>query len=524
MRFLHIKRAGPETSTSFPVDLTEFMTTPLFSIIVPLEYHRGQWEQCWLGWQAQTLPKSKYEVILVVPPDFAQREKLPAMLGPGDRIEYSTEHHDIGLSAQGAARAGGQFLFFTESHCWPEPDVLEKCLHAFTAHPEWAALSCRSIRVTHNRLSSAEADMYEGDIDYGMKSHPWRKVLDQCFVTRRDIYDECGGLKSELGHFSEWVIAANYCERGHEIGYLAEAIVYHYYIGKLAELRTFTRDFITGEMRYFAKEPHEPGTHLLDVPPQWICQGSWDRRLARSLLRIAMHDMLVPSAARPPRPRMFARTLMRWLTPAIVGDGAARVGATVKVGWAFAAARLATLVGSKVRLSGAFKNYVAALIDHQRLEYIKSERHAQAKTAGNPQVDSAAGWNVFAPENAGFYPIETSHGTKFRWSETAAIMPAWMPAGQHHICIEYLPVRSLMHGVNVQFYLNERPLSARDVSIGPDTIEIKLNLAQSSHSTLAWTCPPFPATGDRRWLGLPVKRVVWNPDPISSASRMAEKP
>ena len=497
------------------------MTTPLFSVIVPLEYHRGQWEQCWLGWQAQTLPKSQYEMILVVPPDFPEQEKLPALLGPGDRLEHSTERHDIGLSAVGAARAHGQFLFFTESHCWPEPDVLEKCLHAFTTHPEWAAFSCQSMRVTHNRLSTAEADMYETDIEYGMMSHPWRKVLDQCFVTRRDIFDECGGMKSELGHFAEWVLAANYYERGHEIGYLPEAVMHHYYVGELAELRTFTRDFITGEMRYFAKETHEPGRHLLDVPPQWICQGNWDRRLAQSLLRIAMHDMLAPSAARPRRPRMFARTLVRWLTPATVEEGAARAGAAVKVWWAFAGAKLAGWINSKARLSAAFKNYVAALIDRQRLECIKSDRRAKSNTEGNPQGEGSVGWNVFAPENAGFYPIEISQKTKFRWSETAAIMPAWMPAGQHRICIECLPVRSLMHDMDLRFYFNERPLSAQDVSIGPETIEIKLDLAQAGHSTLAWTCPPFPATGDRRWLGLPIKRIVWNPGPKSSASTMA---
>ena len=498
------------------------MTTPLFSVIIPLEYHRGQWERCWLGWQAQTLPKAQYELILVVPPDFPDQKKLPALLGPRDRLEYSTERHDIGLCAIGAARARGQFLFFTESHCWPEADVLGKCLHAFTTHPEWSAFSCRSMRITHNRLSNAEADMYEADIEYGMKSHPWRKILDQCFVTRRDVYDQCGGLKSEIGHFAEWVLAANYSELGHKIGYVHEARLHHYYVGQLSELRVFTRDFITGEMRYFAKDTLDPGRHLLEVPPEWICQGNWDHRLAQSLLRITMHDMLAPSAARPPRPRLFARTVMRWLAPAIVDEGAARIGAAVKVCWAFAVAKLATLVGSQAWLGTAFRNYVAALIDRQRLECIKSERRTQAKTAGDPRGDRTAGWNVFAPENAGFYPTEMSRGTKFRWSETAAIMPAWMPAGQHRICIECLPVRSLMHGMDLQFYFNERPLSAQDVSIGPETIEIKLDLAQAGHSTLAWTCPPFPATGDRRWLGLPIKRIVWNP--VAGGRRFGKMP
>ncbi len=480
------------------------MTAPLFSVVIPLEYHRGQWERCWLAWRAQTLPKTQYESILVVPRDFPERDKLSALLGPNDRLEYSTERHDIGLCAIGAARARGRFLFFTESHCWPEPDVLERCLRAFTMHPEWAAFSCRSMRIAPNRLAQAEADMYEADIEHGMTRHPWRKILDQCFVTRREVYDKCGGLEREFGHFAEWVLAAGYFERGHLIGYLPEARLYHYYTGQLAELRKFTRDFTSGEMRYFATETHKAGERLLDVPPQWICQGSWDRRLAQSLLRIAARDMLARSAAHPRLPQMFARTVVRWLTPAIAGEGAARVAAAVEVFRTFVSTKLASLVGSKARLSRASRTYVAALIDHRRLECIEQGRRAR-----DPQGDRATGWNVFAPENAGFYPIEMSRETRFRWSEPAAIMPAWMPQGRHRICIECLPVRSLMQGTQPRFYVNECLVSARDVSIGHDTIELALDLARSGHCTLAWTCLPFPAAGDRRWLGLPVKRVVW---------------
>jgi hypothetical protein len=462
-------------------------------------------------------------MILVVPPDFPEQEKLNALLGPQDRLEYSTEHHDIDLCALGAAQARGQFLFFTESHCWPEPDVLEKCLHALTTHPEWAGFSCQSIPVTHNRLSRAEADMYQADIDYGLKVHPWRKVLDQCFVTRRDSYEACSGLKSEYGHFAEWVLAADYFKLGHKLGYLPEAHLHHYNIGQLAELRTFTRDFVTGEIRYFAKASHESGGYLFEVPPEWICQGSWDRRLAQSLMRMAMREML-PTAMHSGRLRGSIRNLVRWLPPAIAGTGAAQAGAAVKVCWALAAVKITALVGSKARLSTAFKNYVAALIGHQRLECIKSERRARAKTADNLQADRAAGWNAFAPENAGFYPIETYQETRFRWSETTAIMPAWMPEGQHRIRIECLPLRSLTHGADLRFYLDERPLSAQDISIGLDTIDIKLDLAQPGHSTLAWTCLPFPAKGDRRWLGLPIKRITWNSGLEPSTSRSPQKP
>jgi hypothetical protein len=87
--------------------------SPLFSVIVPLEFHREHWKRCLLAWQAQTMAKSQFEVILVMPPDFpaVARDELTALLSAQDRIEYSGEIHDIGLCAVGAAAAQGAFFF-----------------------------------------------------------------------------------------------------------------------------------------------------------------------------------------------------------------------------------------------------------------------------------------------------------------------------------------------------------------------------------------------------------------------------
>lgn len=257
---------------------------PLFSVIIPLEYHRGQWERSWLGWTSQTLDKSAFEIILVVPPDFPHREELSALAGSAARIEFADRSHDIGLCAIGAAKAQGKYLFFTESHCWPEPDVLELCSQAVRDHPDWAGFSCKSLPICHNRPSEAEADMYQSDIEFGMLEHPWRKVLDQCFVTRRDVYEECGGLRAELGHFAEWVLAAAYHARGHKIGYLEQARFHHYYIGDVDELKVFTLDFVRGEIGYLSEGSSEPGHELLEAPPEWSCQDNFDCEMARSIV------------------------------------------------------------------------------------------------------------------------------------------------------------------------------------------------------------------------------------------------
>jgi hypothetical protein len=96
---------------SFPDDASA--SPPVFSIIVPLEFHRGQWERCWKGWNDQTIARSMYETILVVPPGFQQQALLNEF--SADRVEFSEHSHDIALCHAGAAKAQGKYLIFTGS-------------------------------------------------------------------------------------------------------------------------------------------------------------------------------------------------------------------------------------------------------------------------------------------------------------------------------------------------------------------------------------------------------------------------
>ena len=134
--------------------------------------------------------------------------------------------------------------------------------------------------------------MYQADIEFGMKQHPWRKVLDQCFVTRRDVYRECGGLREELGHFAEWVLAAAYHARGYSIGYLEEARFHHYYVGELDELKQFTLDFVQGEIRYLSEARNDAGSELLDIPVEWSARSEAGTSLARNALNALLRYSL----------------------------------------------------------------------------------------------------------------------------------------------------------------------------------------------------------------------------------------
>ncbi len=480
-------------------------TAPLFSVIIPLEYHRGQWERCWQGWQSQTLDRENFEIILVVPPNFPERDKLSELADPAPRLEYSQHSHDIALCADGAASAHGKFLFFTESHCWPEPDVLDLCLQALHVNPGWAGFSCKSMRFCPNRLSEAEADMYEADTEYGMIVHPWRKILDVCFVTRREAYEECGGLKPEFGHFSEWALAASYFEHGHRIGFLPEARMHHYYIGSFAELKSFTLDFVQGEIRYFSQNLREPGVTLQEVPPELFGQDNFDRDMARTVLRIAVQD-LITSGAAGGRWKQAIYAIGRWASPAISGDGIAR-GAAVAVSlYTHLIAVLALVAGSREWLAVRFRLYIAALIRYQRLSCLRTERLSRTAVR-MPGAVAALGNNTTVLDQTGFYPLEQYQGNPFRWSENAAAIRLAVDAGRQSIRIKCVPVRSLPYEIDLRFYFDGKRIPDDAISTGVDTLEIRVDVPTSGTYELGWICRPFRAKADPRRLGLPIMHV-----------------
>lgn len=474
---------------------------PLFSIIIPLEYHRGQWEQSWLGWTSQTADKSLYEIILVVPPDFMARDELEALAGDKARLEFTESEHDIGLCAFGAGKARGLYLFFTESHCWPEPDVLALCIRAIEAHPDWAGFSCHSVPICHNRLSVAEAAMYQADIEFAMKQHPWRKVLDQCFVTRRDVYWECGGLREELGHFAEWVLAAAYHARGYSIGYLEEARFHHYYIGEIGELKKFTLDFVQGEIRYFGEERRDPGSELLEIPIEWSGRDDRDPSLARHALNALLRYSL--SGRGWSRPDEKLRAFCRWAGPSLLGNLPAHCSAQLAAAWARGVLTVLTIVGSSDAIADWMRRYIASLIRFQRLDCIHRVGQDARPAAG------LLGKDVLA--QTGFHEVESSAGFTFRWSEPQAAIRIKGHPGRNTVHIRSPALHAPLEKIDVCFYLDGVRIDPAAVAIGRDGYALNLDLPSSGIATLAWSCPVFRGRDDARSLGLSVGSIDLEP-------------
>ncbi len=260
-----------------------------FSVIVPLEFHRDQIDLCLRRWvRGQDYSRDDYEVLAAVGAGAlspAHRTAIEAQLDRRDRLLVYPDRHDVGLCARAAFEARGELLFFTESHVLPEPDTLTRADQAMRARPDADGLSGRCDPIVHNRLSVAEAAMYQRDIRHGMEQHPWRRILDQCYVARREPYFRAGGFAAVYGHFAEWLLAARMHAAGMVVAYAPEVVLHHVYCGRVRELVAFARDFATGQVRYEAEATDEPCRALLDAVPEWDTSVGLGAARARAALR-----------------------------------------------------------------------------------------------------------------------------------------------------------------------------------------------------------------------------------------------
>ncbi|MER9916413.1 MULTISPECIES: hypothetical protein [unclassified Mesorhizobium] len=486
----------PKSSQQNPSD-----SNVLISVLMPLEFHRDQATIAIRKWrQDQTLQGSAFELILVAShdADAADMDEIRQLLAPQDRLVQTSAKHDIAQVAEAARHARGDLLFFTESHVWPTPTVLEQCLDVFAKRPEWAGFSCRTHASAPNKLARSEARMYEADIQHGMTESSWRKILDQCFATRRKAYGEAGGFEVDFGHFSEWLLAARYHKLGLAIGYAPEIELVHHYIGQWPELRGFTEDFVAGEALWLARGgPRQE--RIIEIPFEWSSRGERRKDLARHILQIAWHQR-----RRKLRPRLRDRGMLQVLrrhwVAALLGDRLDTSRARATLLWRHVALMLARAFGSDAQLDRVFRQTIAALVHERRLRT-------------SPEVQKVAGegslWTpdeLHAGRAAGIHAAEVYDGVPFRWSSDVASAELQLPAGEHLVQVQTL-AHILMKSVKPLFYLNGQMLPIEAANLADGTFVLTVARDGDNPTILGWVSEPQQAPHDSRILGLPITRI-----------------
>jgi hypothetical protein len=485
-------------------------------VVIPLEFHRGQIEECLESWASgQSFARDRYEIVAAAcrsSLDEATLSRLRGVLAESDRLLLLDEPHDMPLCAQAAAVARGEVLVFTESHCHPRHDLLAVADGALRAQPELAGFSGRSRRLTHNRLSVVEADLYEADIRYGMEEHPWRKILDQLFVVRAAAYDDAGGFCGELGHFAEWHLAARMHQRGHRVGFVPEAEVGHRYVGDWRELVEFSADFARGELRFHHRYTADACRSYFATPREWAARQAWRPHLARAAAVLARRARSRRRAFWPAELVRRLRLRARWAARARLGPRAALGSAQLRFGAALLLLRLVVGLGASGQLLRlALVRLVDATVRRERWRYVGAWLTATARLARAAvprpvplswQPDEDERWVT-----VGFHEVEDWQGHRFRWSEPVGLVEVVLAPGSYRFTLSWLPIRPLE---NLVIYLDEAPVAAATSGFQASAT---LRLAVARAVRFSWTCEPWAPTRDRRLLGLPVASLRWEAEP-----------
>jgi hypothetical protein len=509
-----------EFNYSLPEDYTSGLERKTFqyrfSVIIPLEFHRGQIEQCLRGWlKDQTYPADQYEVLAVACPASLGEELnsiVKAELRPHDRLLLYDDPHDISLCAHAAFEAKGEILIFTESHCLPKTDVLLLAEEKMNQHPQWAGFSGNSLPITPNYLSIIEADMYQADIIYGLTVHSWRKILDQLFAVRRREYLVDGGFLPQLGHFAEWHLSARMHENEHMIGYAPDIQFWHYYSGDIEELIEFSRDFTRGEMRYKAEFPDDPCQGYFPVSTEWLFRFSWHSSLAGKMHQLARkaHSNQVRSLFNPLNWWMRTRFLFERYTYAYLGANPVVFWNRIRQNFYLILLRLASSIKIEKKILGRiFLNLIEATIRLERIDFVQRwlDNAEIKKPIRHAAVDSIH-WTPETTHDSvtllGVYPLEEWQGAKFKWSQPATLMELPLKPGTYAFNMEWLSVRNVK---NLTVYLNETPLA---ITQGPQHARGTFTIQDEQPVRFSWTCEPMFPKNDARILGLPIKSITWS--------------
>ena len=485
----------------------ETATSVLVSVLIPLGDHRHFAERSIHAWcNEQTLDRERYEVIVVAPPGFPRAElaRIEGLVGPHGRVLPGTSRHDVALVTAAAAVAQGEFLMFSESHAWPSPNLLERCIARMNDHPEWAALVCGVRRVIANRIGDAEADMYERDFNSGSTNLRWRNVNDVAFLTRRAPYLAVGGFDATLGHFAEWVLAARYATEGFIVGHSPDIEMWHLYTGDVLALRGFTEDHVRGEIEYLARDPALRRETFIEAPVEWCARGDRRRDLARHVLRLIAGEV---AQARTERrvPVVDWRLGLRWVAAATAGGRLGRIAAFAGVVARRAHLFVAERFARKSELALAFERYIAAVIRRSRLE------QSDAFVARRQPARTGELWNA-SPEGgdagAGFHGCERFGDVPFRWSQPVAAIGVDLLPGRYVVHVYMLAVQLADSPPPPALYFNGERVTNLRISADGNAIGFCVDVPASSKNWLGLVCPPISAPGDSRLLGLPLVSVL----------------
>jgi len=163
-----------------------------FSVVVPAYNAERTLASCLDSLLAQTLPKEKFEVIVVDDGSTDTTSKIARRFD----VRYLFQKNMGPATARntGARNALGQFILFTDADCAPAPDWLAEMVRPFTHQPDVSAVK-GSYKTTQKELAARFAQMeFEDRYDMLSRNYYIDMVDSYSAAFRKEVFIETGGF------------------------------------------------------------------------------------------------------------------------------------------------------------------------------------------------------------------------------------------------------------------------------------------------------------------------------------------
>jgi glycosyltransferase involved in cell wall biosynthesis len=200
----------------------------MISVVVPAYNAAATIGQCLAALAHQTVPRERYEVIVV---DDGSRDETAAIARAAG-VPVLTQEHVGAASARnrGVAASRGELLLFTDADCVPAPDWIEQ-LSAPFADPRVAG--AKGTYATRQRALTARFVQLEYEDKYDRLRR--QAVID--FVDtysaayRREAFEAAGGFDPEIHFAEDQEFSFRLAARGARLVFAPLAVVEHRHAG-----------------------------------------------------------------------------------------------------------------------------------------------------------------------------------------------------------------------------------------------------------------------------------------------------
>jgi lipopolysaccharide/colanic/teichoic acid biosynthesis glycosyltransferase len=203
------------------------MSTKPVSVIVPAFNAATTLGQCLTALLNQTVPRSRYEIIVVDDGSLDATADVATRYG-SEGVQLVRQHNQGAAGARntGVAHAEGDLLLFTDSDCVPQPDWIERMLAAFD-DPD--TVGAKGTYLTRQRRLVARFVQIEYEDRYDrMRDQERIDFIDTYSAGyRRDVFQKNGGFDISVRFVEDQEFSFRLAEKGYKLVFVPEARVSH---------------------------------------------------------------------------------------------------------------------------------------------------------------------------------------------------------------------------------------------------------------------------------------------------------